>query len=73
VQHGQIPIPFSTNPRNILNNLRTVGSEPLTAAEMQAIESIDRDCRLIKGQVFLWKEGQTWEDLWDPHGFITPA
>ena len=20
---------------------------------------------LIKGQVFLWKDGQTWEDLWD--------
>jgi len=26
---------------------------------------------LIKGQVFLWKEGQTWEDLWDISGEIT--
>ena len=31
---------------------------------------IDRECRLIKGQVFLWKAGQTWEDLWDPNGVI---
>jgi len=36
------------------------------------IAAIDRNCRLIKGQVFLWKEGQTWEDLWDPAGEITP-
>ncbi len=33
---------------------------------------IDRNCRLIKGQVFLWKDGQTWEDLWDLNGEITP-
>jgi alcohol dehydrogenase (NADP+) len=28
---------------------------------------------LIKGDVFLWKENQTWEDLWDLSGEITPA
>ena len=39
---------------------------------MQAIARIDRNCRLIKGQVFLWKEGQRWEDLWDLGGEITP-
>jgi alcohol dehydrogenase (NADP+) len=39
---------------------------------MQDIAEIDRDCRLIKGQVFLWKEGQTWEALWDLDGEITP-
>jgi hypothetical protein len=27
---------------------------------------------LIKGQVFLWKDGQSWEDLWDVNGEITP-
>ena len=32
---------------------------------MRAIARIDRNCRLIKGQVFLWKEDQSWEDLWD--------
>ena len=29
--------------------------------------------RLIKGQVFLWKQNQSWEDLWDVTGEITPA
>jgi hypothetical protein len=40
---------------------------------MVEISAIDRNCRLIKGQVFLWKEGQTWEDLWDVSGDITSA
>jgi alcohol dehydrogenase (NADP+) len=72
VQRGQIPIPFSTNKRNILNNLLAVVADPLTEEEMRAIALIDRDCRLIKGQVFLWKDGQSWEDLWDVNGEITP-
>jgi diketogulonate reductase-like aldo/keto reductase len=72
VQRGQTPIPFSANRRNFLANLRGVISEPLTAEDMKAIESIDRNCRLVKGQVFLWKDGQSWEDLWDIHGEITP-
>ncbi len=72
VQRGQTPIPFSTNERNILGNLLGVTSDPLTPDEMRAIQAIDRNCRLIKGQVFLWKEGQTWEDLWDVNGEITP-
>lgn len=71
-QRGQTPIPFSTNPRNILANLKAVAEDPLTEAEMKAIAGIDRGCRLIKGQVFLWKDGQTWEDLWDVNGEITP-
>jgi hypothetical protein len=37
---------------------------------MAAIAGIDRNCRLIKGQVFLWKQDQTWEDLWDVNGVI---
>jgi len=73
VQRGQVPIPFSTNPRNILNNLLGVISEPLTPEDMSAIEKLDRNCRLIKGQVFLWKDNQSWEDLWDVQGVITPA
>lgn len=71
VQRGQIPIPFSV--RNYLANLQGVVGEPLTAAEMADIATIDRNCRLIKGQVFLWKENQSWEDLWDLNGTITPA
>jgi len=73
VQRGQVPIPFSTNRSHYLSNLESVVSEPLSADEMRAISAIDRNCRLIKGQVFLWKEGQSWEDLWDPKGEITPA
>jgi len=73
VQRGQVPIPFSTNPRNILSNLLAVTGEPLTDDDMATIEKLDRNCRLIKGQVFLWKDNQSWEDLWDPNGVITPA
>jgi alcohol dehydrogenase (NADP+) len=72
VQRGQIPIPFSTNPHNILSNLQAVISKPLSRSDMEAIEKTDRNCRLIKGQVFLWKDGQPWEDLWDINGEITP-
>jgi alcohol dehydrogenase (NADP+) len=72
VQRGQTPIPFSTTRSNYLANLRGVASEPLTDAEMAEIAGIDRNCRLIKGQVFLWKPGQRWEDLWDLDGSITP-
>jgi alcohol dehydrogenase (NADP+) len=70
VQRGQTPIPFSTNPRNYRANLEAAAGEPLSDADMAAIAGIDRNCRLIKGQVFLWKPDQTWEDLWDPGGAI---
>ena len=73
IQRGQIPIPFSTNPKNLLSNLGAAVSEPLSSEDMKSIESLDRNCRLIKGQVFLWKDNQSWEDLWDIHGAITPA
>lgn len=73
VQRGQIPIPFSANPRNIVSNLLGVVGEPLSAEDMSAIEKADRNCRLIKGQVFLWKDNQSWEDLWDMNGVIAPA
>jgi alcohol dehydrogenase (NADP+) len=72
VQRGQVPIPFSTNPSHCFSNLQALAGEPLTEAEMQQISQIDRNCRLIKGQVFLWKKGQSWEDLWDVNGEIAP-
>jgi len=70
VQRGQTPIPFSIN--NYRANLAGVAGDPLNEDEMQQIAGLDRNCRLIKGQVFLWKDGQTWEDLWDVGGEITP-
>ena len=72
VQRGQVPIPFSIYRNEYLANLRAAASEPLTDAEMKEIADIDKNCRLIKGQVFLWKDGQGWEDLWDPGGQVTP-
>jgi diketogulonate reductase-like aldo/keto reductase len=70
VQRGQTPIPFSIN--NYRANLAGVVGDPLSGEEMRQIAALDRNCRLIKGQVFLWKDGQTWEDLWDMNGEITP-
>lgn len=71
-QRGQIPIPFAVKPAQYAANLEAVVADPLTGAEMAELAAIDRNCRLIKGQVFLWKPGQSWEDLWDPDGVITP-
>jgi diketogulonate reductase-like aldo/keto reductase len=72
IQRGQIPIPFSVKREQYLASLQAAVSAPLTQEEMSAIAAIDKGCRLIKGQVFLWKDGQTWEDLWDVNGHITP-
>jgi diketogulonate reductase-like aldo/keto reductase len=71
VQRGQIPIPFSVN--HYFENLHAVIDNPLTERDMEDISGIDKNCRLIKGQVFLWKDNQTWEDLWDLNGEITTA
>jgi len=72
VQRGQAPIPFSVHRNEYLSNLRCTVGDPLSDEDMAAIAAIDRNCRLIKGQVFLWKDGQSWEALWDPDGEITP-
>jgi alcohol dehydrogenase (NADP+) len=72
-ERGQIPIPFSTKRRHYLSNLQALVSAPLNAREMEEIRGIDRNCRLIKGQVFLWRDAKSWEDLWDVNGEITPA
>lgn len=70
IQRGQVPIPFSVSRKNLLANLKASVAEPLSAEDMAALAAIDRNCRLIKGQVFLWKDGQSWEDLWDVNGII---
>lgn len=71
VQRGQIPIPFSVNREKYLSNIKSTVEDPLTPEEMKAINSVDKNCRLIKGHVFRWKENQPWEDLWDIDGEIT--
>jgi alcohol dehydrogenase (NADP+) len=70
VQRGQTPIPFSVLRNEYESNLSSVVSDPLTDEEIRAIASIDRNNRLIKGHVFLWKQDQSWEDLWDSEGVI---
>jgi len=70
VQRGQIPIPFSDRRNEYEANLEAVVSDPLTQEEMMVIAGIDRNSRLIKGHVFLWKPDQSWEDLWDVNGVI---
>ena len=70
VQRGQVPIPFSIHRQEYLSNLQCSISEPLTEEEMREIAGIDKNCRLIKGQVFLWESAKGWEDLWDPDGQI---
>jgi diketogulonate reductase-like aldo/keto reductase len=70
LQRGQIPIPFSVRRQQYLSALQAVISEPLTQDEMRAIAGIDKNCRLIKGQVFLWEGAKDWEDLWDLDGEI---
>ena len=70
VRRGQIAIPMSTKRRNIASNLRAVIDDELTEDENIAIRGIDRNSRLIKGQVFLWPGSSGWEELWDPDGRI---
>jgi alcohol dehydrogenase (NADP+) len=65
VQRGQVVIPFSVRTRNQFLNLQAVLHPDLSEAEMTAIRGADQNCRLIKGQVFLWKANQSWRDLWD--------
>jgi alcohol dehydrogenase (NADP+) len=69
-QRGQIPIPFSVKRPQYLATLQAIVGEPLTEEEMCEIAGTDKNNRLIKGQVFLWKENQPWEDLWDMDGEI---
>ena len=73
VQRGQIPIPFSVYENEYIGNLESTIKDPITDDEMQELSGIDKGCRLIKGDVFLWKKDQTWEALWDVNGEITPA
>ena len=71
VQRGQIPIPFSIYENEYVSNLRCTVEDPLTEKEMKVMKTVDRNCRLVKGQVFLWEGAKGWEDLWDLDGTIT--
>ncbi len=70
VQRGQIPIPFSIHENEYVSNLRSTVEDPLTSEEMETLKGLDKNCRLIKGQVFLWPGATDWHDLWDEDGTI---
>lgn len=70
VTRGQIPIPFSVKPHQYEASLRAALSAPFSEEEMSRLAAIDRGCRLIKGQVFLWSSAKDWMDLWDEDGII---
>lgn len=70
VARGQIPIPFSIREDRYINNLKCTTEDPLTEAEMETIATLERNNRLVKGQVFLWEHAKDWHDLWDEDGVI---
>lgn len=71
VQRGQIPIPFSIYRNEYASNLRCTIEDLLTDEEMAEMSKIDKNNRLIKGQVFLWDGAKDWTDLWDLDGKIS--
>lgn len=68
IQRGQLPIPFSIH--NYEGNLECTVTEPLTDEEMKTIAGLEKNNRLVKGQVFLWPGATDWHDLWDEDGVI---
>ncbi|HWA81804.1 MAG TPA: aldo/keto reductase [Fimbriimonadaceae bacterium] len=65
IERGSIPIPFSVKPDQYGPLLEAAAGAPLTGKEMSALAGIDRNCRLIKGQVFLWPGARDWMEIWD--------
>lgn len=68
IQRGQLPIPFSVHEKNYVSNLKCTTEDPLTEEEMSSIATLERNNRLVKGQVFLWESAKDWHDLWDEGG-----
>lgn len=71
VQRGQVPIPFSVHRNHFICNLLCSTTAPISENEMMELAAIDKNCRLIKGQVFLWNGAKGWEDLWDLNSEIS--
>jgi diketogulonate reductase-like aldo/keto reductase len=69
-QRGQIPIPFSIHEAEYASNLQSTVTEPLTEEEMKVIATLEKNNRLVKGQVFLWEGAKDWHDLWDEEGVV---
>lgn len=72
ITRGQIPIPFASQEKNLISNLKVANELILTTEEMQKIAAADKGSRLVKGHVFLWDGAKDWTDLWDEDGTIQP-
>lgn len=65
VQRGLCPIPFSVKEPQYISNLKCTTEDPLTDEEMELLKKAERNCRLVKGQVFLWPGADDWKQLWE--------
>ena len=65
VQRGLCPIPFSVKEPQYISNLKCTTQDPLTDEEMELLKKAERNCRLVKGQVFLWPGADDWTQLWE--------
>ena len=65
VQRGMCPIPFSVKESQYISNLKCTTQDPLTEEEMALLKQAERNCRLVKGQVFLWPGATDWMQLWE--------
>ena len=65
VQRGMCTIPFSVKEPQYISNLKCTTEDPLSAEEMELLKGAERDCRLVKGQVFLWPGAHDWTQLWE--------
>eukprot|EP01084_Bolivina_argentea_P178682 308816_1 len=68
MQRGVALIPQTATPSRLEENLKAANLPNLTKEQMDRLLKIDKNCRLIRGQVFSWKQGQDWHDLWDDLG-----
>ena len=69
-KRGTVTIPFAVQRFHLASNLMAAVDNRLSDKDMRSFERIDRNCRLLKGQALLWRDGLTWEALWDENGNI---
>ncbi|MBO4456352.1 MAG: aldo/keto reductase [Butyrivibrio sp.] len=65
VQRGMCTIPFSVKEPQYISNLKCTTEDPLTDEEMALLKKAEQNCRLVKGQVFLWPGATDWTQLWE--------
>ena len=65
VQRGLCTIPFSVKEAQYVSNLKCTTVDPLTDYEMELLKKAERNCRMVKGQFFLWPGAEDWTQLWE--------